>query len=342
MKASRDIFLPVTPTTVKRSPFILIRNFAGIEFLAFLCYLLLLGHGSLKYDLYNKYFFFSNLIPYDIAKLFLLAGVQLFITIYAFLNWYYEAYTIRRDSISHQRGVLWRKTRTIQLENSIALTISSGPIGKLLHYGSVHVQNNALHNSMILKDISYPDRQLKLIEKHRNVPQMSGEAPNVQELISKEEHERLEFKSSLRFDTRSGKLNRDLEKAAMKTVAAFLNTQGGHLVLGVDNARNVLGLSKDYGTIQIQNSDGFENHFTQVFNAMIGPEFRNFVKLYFYKVGESEVCVVRVAPSARPAYLKTDNNEHFYVRTGNVSTSLKLSEVESYAVSRWPRRAVTR
>lgn len=195
---------------------------------------------------------------------------------------------------------------------------------------------------MVLKDISYPQNYVKLIEKYRNIPQISGEAPNVADLISKEEHERLEFKSSLRFDTRNGTVNRDLEKAAMKTVAAFLNTQGGHLVLGVDNSRNVLGLSRDYETIQIPNSDGFENHFTQVFNSMIGPEFRNFVKLYFYKVGENEVCVVRVAPSARPAYLKTDNNEHFYVRTGNASTSLKLSEVEAYAGSHWPRRTVMR
>jgi len=330
----------VNPVTLKRSPVVLFRKFAAIEASAFVLYLALTQFDQFKYLIYSGISF--GLISYDTLKILLLFAAQFLITVYAFLNWHYEAYTINKDSISHQRGVFGRKTKTIKLENSMTLTVSSGLFGKLLHYGSVLVQNSGNHNSMVLKDISYPEKHMKLIEKNRNVPQVSGEPPNVEKLLSGEEHEHLEFKSSLRFDTRNGKLNHDLEKAAMKTVAAFLNTQGGHLVLGVDNARNVLGLKRDYETIQVQNSDGFENHFTQVFNAMIGPEFRHFVKLYFHKIGENEVCVVKVAPSARPAYLKAGNDEHFYVRTGNVSTPLKLSEVESYTVSRWPRRAVTR
>lgn len=327
------------PTTIKRSPMVLFRKFAAIEALAFLLYFLATQFDSFKYFIYSEISF--GLVSYDTLKVFLLFAAQLIITIYAFLNWYYEAYTISRNSISHQRGVLWRKTRTIQFDKSMSLMVSASPLGKILHYGSLQV-NAAAHNSMVLKDISYPEKYLKLIKSFGNAPSIAEEAPDIEKLLSGDEHEHLEFKSSLRFDTKNGKVNHDLEKSAMKTVAAFLNTQGGHLVIGVDNARNILGLKQDYKTIQVQNSDGLENHFTQVFNNMIGPEFRHFIKLYFHKVGESEVCVVRVAPSARPAYLKNGNEEHFYVRTGNISTPLKLSEVESYAISRWPRRAVTR
>lgn len=123
----------------------------------------------------------------------------------------------------------------------------------------------------------------------------------------------------------------------MKTIAAFLNSKGGHLVIGLDNERKPLGLKEDYGTIQRPSSDGFENHFTQVFNAMIGPEFRHFVKLWFEDVDGKDICVVRVAPSNRPVYLRVNDSEHFFVRTGNITTTLKFSEVESYARSRWPR-----
>jgi membrane protein YdbS with pleckstrin-like domain len=327
------------PITIKRSPMVLFRKFAAIEASAFLLYLLATQFDSFKYFIYSQITF--GVVSYDTLKIFLLFAAQLVITIYAFLNWHYEAYTLRKDSISHERGVFWRKTRTIQLDKSMSLMVSASPFGNLFHYGSLQI-NAAAHNSMVLKDISYPAKYRKLIENSRNTVVEHGEAPDVNRLLSGDEHEHLEFKSSLRFDVKNGKVNHDLEKAAMKTVAAFLNTQGGHLVLGVDNARNVLGLKQDYGTIQVQNSDGFENHFTQVFNNMIGPEFRQFIKLYFHKIGESDVCVVKVAPSARPAYLKNGNEEHFYVRTGNISTPLKLSEVESYAVSRWPRRAVSR
>ena len=117
------------------------------------------------------------------------------------------------------------------------------------------------------------------------------------QIINQEENERLEFKSSLRFDHKIGQINRDLEKAAMKSIAAFLNSKGGYLVIGVDDSRKPLGLHHDYQTIQRKDSDGFENHFTQVFNAMIGPEFRHLVKLWFYNIEEYEACIIQVALS---------------------------------------------
>ena len=131
----------------------------------------------------------------------------------------------------------------------------------------------------------------------------------------------------------------------MKTIAAFLNSGGGFLVIGLDDSRKPLGLHYDYQTIQRKDSDGFENHFTQIFNSMIGPEFRHLVKLWFYEVDGStlltinyDVCIIQVALSHKPVYLKLNDSERFYIRTGNIVTDLKFSEVEEYARSRWPRR----
>ena len=124
----------------------------------------------------------------------------------------------------------------------------------------------------------------------------------------------------------------------MKTVAAFMNSNGGYLVLGVSDTHAPLGLRNDYQTLQRKDSDGFENHFTQSMNNMIGPEFRNLVKLWFHNMDGNDLCVIQVLQSPRPVYLRADNNEQFYMRTGNISTALKLSEIESYARSRWPER----
>lgn len=167
--------------------------------------------------------------------------------------------------------------------------------------------------------------------------QVFNKKPDIKELINKEENEKLEFKSSLRFDHKLSKPNRDVEKAAMKSVAAFLNSNGGQLVIGFDDKKQPLGLHYDYKTLQRQDSDGFENHFTQVFNSMIGPEHRQLVKLWFYKDKGSETAVIEAASSPKPVYLKANNNEHFYVRTGNIVTDLKLSEVDKYIRTRWPK-----
>ena len=121
---------------------------------------------------------------------------------------------------------------------------------------------------------------------------MLGKRPDIARLLMEVEHDQLEFKSSLRFDYKAGKVSRDLEKAVMKTVAAFLNSRGGHLVIGVNDARKPIGLENDYQTLQRKDSDGFENHFTQAFNNMIGPEFRNLIKLWFHNVDGHDICVV--------------------------------------------------
>ncbi|MFH1162211.1 MAG: RNA-binding domain-containing protein [Candidatus Jorgensenbacteria bacterium] len=325
--------------TIKRSPFILIRTFIAIELAAFLAYYLVTGRGSYKSDIYNQIPLLSDLISYDTAKLLFLAGAQLFITVYAFARWYSESYSVRPGSLSHRWGVLFKKNRIVPLDRSMAMTVSSGPLGKRLHYGSIRIEGGPSYASLTLADVSRQTEFIEALEQCIN-PQSHGfMEPDVARLLKAEEHERLEFKTSLRFDHKSGNVNRELERAAMKTVAAFLNTKGGELVIGVNDRREPVGILRDLQTVQRPDSDGFENHFTQVFNSMIGPEFRHLVKLWFHEHGNAPLCIIQVMPSAWPIYLKVDDSEHFYVRTGNITTALKLSEVESYRRSHWPGRA---
>ncbi len=319
---------------VRRSPVVLIRTFAFIEVAAFAAYLLSLGGGSTKYDLYSQ-LPLAGLFPYQTAKILFLSGAQFLITIYAFLRWYRERYVIRPNILVHERGVFLRNRREVRISEAPSVTLSVGFLGKLFRYGTVRIAVQG-EKPFVLGDISSPQGHFADIA--RTVRASSGERPDLSKLVQQEEDERLEFKSSLRFDPHVGRVNRDLEKATMKSVAAFLNSDGGRIVLGVDDTRHTLGLENDYGTIQRPTSDGFENHFTQVFNAMIGPELRHLVKLWFEKRDGHDVCVVDIAQSAHPVYLRTDNSEHFYVRTGNTTTALKLSEVATYVSSRWPDR----
>lgn len=327
----------MTTTTVKRSPIVLIKNLIFIEFLFFVFYLLATFPDQYKFELFNK-LLFSQFLSYQTFKIFFVSTIQFLLTVYVFLRWYYESYTVRPAMIAHQWGVLFRKNKTVPLNASMAITTTHGPIGKILHYGSIHIQNGPKDVSMVIADISRPHEFMRAIGRSVN-PGGFRAVPNVPELLAMEEHDRLEFKASLRVDDKSGQKNRGLERAAMKTVAAFLNTKGGHLVLGVNDRREPVGLARDYRTLQRPDSDGFENHFTQLFNAMIGPGFRHFVKLSFHPIGDEEVCVVQVTASPRPAYLTFGNSEDFFVRTGNITTALKLSEVDVYKRSRWPDNA---
>jgi hypothetical protein len=343
---NRNLFISSIMIIIKRSPVVLIRTFIVIEILGYILYFLASELGAYKLQLYNQ-LSLASVLSYQTSKLLLLSGAQLLITIYAFLNWYFEKYLVRPGMITHERGVIFKQRDTVLLKESASVIFTSSRLGKLLRYGSIRIQNGGAGNELLLSDVSRPERYLKPISKSLRAPLENGpnghewSRPDIPALLEEDEHERLEFKSSLRFDHRAGAVNRDLEKTAMKTVAAFLNSGGGRLVIGVDDSKKIVGIHRDYGTLKRESSDGFENHFTQLFNTMIGPEFRHRVHLWFSKVQGLELCVVDVAPSFEPAYLRYDNDEQFYVRTGNVSTPLKLSEVEHYTRTRWPKRLLS-
>jgi len=136
-------------------------------------------------------------------------------------------------------------------------------------------------------------------------------------------------------DAKRKMINKDLEKSVMKSIAGFLNLDGGKLILGVSDNKSVSGLEQDFQTLPRQDRDGFENHFNHIFNIMLGPGFRRFVKLNFEKINGHDVCLVEISVSDSPVYLKTNNAEEFFVRTGNTTTSLTMSEAQNFIKSRW-------
>jgi predicted HTH transcriptional regulator len=127
-----------------------------------------------------------------------------------------------------------------------------------------------------------------------------------------------------------GASNRALEKAVLKTTAAFLNSDGGKLLIGVNDTGEVAGIESDYQVIQRGDRDGFENHFTQVFKSMIDVRFRRFVRLKFKRINGREICVIAVSPAPEPVFLKTGEAEEFFIRTGNTTSLLSLKQALDY------------
>ncbi len=161
------------------------------------------------------------------------------------------------------------------------------------------------------------------------------EEPDIKDIIRAGEHEQLEFKTTFRWDVKRDQVSKDIERGVMKTITAFLNSAGGTLVIGVDDQHQIFGLESDMASLTKQNHDGFENHFNNLFVSMIGPEFRQYVKLSFHYLGDKSVSLVKVDQAHRPAYLKTEKGEDFFIRTGNATTSLRVSQVAPYISAQW-------
>jgi hypothetical protein len=150
------------------------------------------------------------------------------------------------------------------------------------------------------------------------------------ELVAMPEHEQLERKSTFRWDLKTNAVNRSLEKAAMKTIAAFMNSKGGNLLLGVGDHGEAVGLEHDYATLPRKDADGLQNHFSNMLSAMLGPSLRHYVKLRLFTHGGKACMLVSVAPAKQPAYVRDQEHEEFFIRTGNGTTPLKMSEAHTY------------
>lgn len=165
----------------------------------------------------------------------------------------------------------------------------------------------------------------------------------LQDMIDEGESDELEFKSTLRWDLKEGLANRKLEDVIMKTVAAFANSQGGSILIGVGDDGTVIGLEHDYTSLKGGGGDRdkFELHLRQLLNKPFGNAFvSQKVKIKFHPIDDKEVCEIEISEAVEPMIVKVNdkNNqpiEKFYVRSGNSSQELPLSEINAYFKGRF-------
>lgn len=150
-------------------------------------------------------------------------------------------------------------------------------------------------------------------------------------LIQQGENDRMEFKSTLRQNLFTGKFDKEMEHAVLKTVAAFLNSEGGVLLVGVDDKGALLGLEPD----RFPSSDRALLHFTRMVTDRIGAGHMRFIDCYTEVIDQKEIMRIDVGPSDIPAYLIHGDEEMFYIRTGPSTTSLRVSEVFDYVRKRF-------
>ena len=66
------------------------------------------------------------------------------------------------------------------------------------------------------------------------------------------------------------------------------------------------------------------------FNKMVGVEYSNYVRVNFAEFDGKTVCRVVALPAPEPVFLKHKNTEEFYIRTGNSSQPLSMSQAIKY------------
>lgn len=157
----------------------------------------------------------------------------------------------------------------------------------------------------------------------------------IRELLAAGENAKVEFKSSARWDLRENKRNPVMEQIILKTVAAFLNSDGGTLLLGVSDDGTAVGLEHDYQTLQKKNADGYELFLSDLLFGHFGKNISPFIRMSFHQFDGKDVGLVTVQPAPSPIWVKEGVDEHLYIRAGNSTRRLSTREALAYCKSRF-------
>lgn len=190
----------------------------------------------------------------------------------------------------------------------------------------------------------------------------------LEELIKKGESETLEFKSSMRASTQPDlaimSLQESLQKAVrqdekntlqkklidlkktimnaleheiLRTIAAFMNSKGGILLVGVSDNGEVLGLEKDFETFSDKkNWDGWSQHFVSTVRKHMGRQSLGNIKSESVIFDDKIVALIRIQKSSKPIYVEYHDNKtgeiklEFYCRVLNTTQLLNIKEVSEY------------
>jgi type I restriction enzyme R subunit len=159
------------------------------------------------------------------------------------------------------------------------------------------------------------------------------------ELIENDEDYAVEFKSTARYDLATKDKSAEIETAIVKTVAAFLNTDGGTLLIGIGPDRELVGLGFDYPHVKPANADGLVNWLTTKLISAVGHTPATKVRIRIEDYRGTDICRVDVAPSRTPVWAKTSKKDAaFFVRFNNSTrdvSSESQEAVEAYIADHW-------
>ena len=168
-------------------------------------------------------------------------------------------------------------------------------------------------------------------------------AEPIRELIRRGESDRLEFKSSARWNLHTKARDERIELVIAKAVSGFLNADGGTLLIGVNDDGDVVGLANDFSVVKSPDPDRYELWLRDFLATTLGQTAAVQPIIDFTQVSvdgtATHVCRVTCPTSPRPVFLRPGKGgaqPELWVRIGNSTRQLKVDEAVDYVMHRWP------
>ena len=148
----------------------------------------------------------------------------------------------------------------------------------------------------------------------------------------------LEFKSTAWRNLRTEARDPAIIWSVVKTVAAFMNTNGGTLLVGLDDGGRPVGIEEDYPYVKGRDRDGWELSLTTAVKNALGPVAATDLAVGFCALDDRTIARIDVPPSSEPVFAsrKSEQRQCFFVRLNNSTEELSGPELLSYQRKHWP------
>jgi len=146
-------------------------------------------------------------------------------------------------------------------------------------------------------------------------------------LIKAGESDTLEFKETFGLDVKKQTKEKYIELMTLKTIAGFLNSKGGVLLIGVSDNGSYAGIMSELEKLHKKSKDKFLLHFKNIIKTSIGEEFYPYIDYQLVDVGGSVILYVNCKQSLTACFL---NGEDFYVRTNPATDKLEGPTMVKY------------
>ena len=132
-------------------------------------------------------------------------------------------------------------------------------------------------------------------------------------------------------DILTQKKEKYIEDACIKTIAAFLNSDGGTLIVGVADNGDLIGLDIEINKFYKSN-DKFLLHVKNAIKTRIGEECYPFINYCLVELDNRKILYVDCRPSNSAIYVDAKD---FFVRTNPATDRLEGPKLVSYINNHW-------
>ena len=109
-------------------------------------------------------------------------------------------------------------------------------------------------------------------------------------------------------------------------MAAFLNSNGGTLIVGVADDGSPIGIEVD----EFPNEDKMSLHLINIIKSRMGIPALTIINVNFDDYENCRVMVVKCHKSPTAVFVKDGDIERFFVRTGPATSELSASQTQEY------------